>query len=176
MTSDEELMSAVAEGDLEAFDELVRRHQQSALNTAYRFLGDRQEAEDLAQEAFLRILDRARAYRPSASFRTYLYRVLANACLDYRRKKRPTPADSLPHVADGADDPADALDRQQRGELVRRGIDSLPPRQRMALVLQHYEGLSYEEIAASMRCSRSAVESLLVRAKRTLRGLLQGLF
>ena len=175
MTSDEELMSAVAEGDVDAFDELVRRHQQAALNIAYRFLGDREEAEDLAQEAFLKILDRAGSYRPSARFRTYLYRVLANACLDYRRKKCPALAESLPPVADGADDPAAALERRQRSELVRRAIDVLPARQRMALVLQHYEGLSYEEIAASLRCSRSAVESLLVRAKRTLRDRLKEL-
>jgi len=175
MTSDEELMSAVAGGDIDAFDELVRRHQQAALDIAYRFLGDRDEAEDLAQEAFLKILDRAGSYRPSASFRTYLYRVLVNACLDYRRKKRPVPVESLPPVADGGDDPAAALERRQKSELVRRAIDVLPARQRMALILQHYEGLSYEEIAASLRCSRSAVESLLVRAKRTLRDMLKGL-
>jgi RNA polymerase sigma-70 factor (ECF subfamily) len=172
MTSDEELMSAVAAGDMDAFETLVRRHQQRALNVAYRFLGDRHEAEDLAQEAFLRVLNAAPSYRPTAKFSTYLYRVLANACLDYRAKKRPDFSDSVPSQTDTADAPDEAMERDERRGRVRQAIDNLPERQRMALILQHYEDMSYEEVAEAMECSKSAVDSLLVRAKRNLRDAL----
>jgi len=168
-------MSASAEGDMDAFEALIRRHQEHALQVAYRFLGDQSEAEDLVQQTFLKILEHASSYRRTARFRTYLDRVLANACIDYRRKRRPEPSDSLPPVEESALGPGGALEREQRVELVRRAIRNLPARQRMALVLHHYEGLSYMEVAAALDCSRRAIESLLVRAKRALREELKGL-
>ena len=175
MCSDEELMIAAAEGDMDAFEELVHRHKDRAFRLACKYLGNRQEAEDLAQEAFLKILDSADSYRPTASFRTYLYRVVVNACLDYRKKKRPHFTDSLPVREDHADGPGEAMEREARREEVREAIEELPKRQRMALVLQYYEGLSYAEVAEAMDCSESAVDSLLVRAKRKLRRQLDGL-
>ena len=96
MASDEELMLSAAGGDMEAFGELVLRHQDRAWRTAYHYVGNRADAEELAQEAFLRILDAAASYRSSARFTTYLYRVVANLCLDHRRKKRPDPQGDLP--------------------------------------------------------------------------------
>src|SRR5947209_7782336 len=87
---DDELMSLVRQGDLAALGELVVRHQHLAWRIAYRFVGDAAEAEDLAQEAFLRILQGASRYRPTAQFATYLSRVLVRLCLDYRQKKRPS--------------------------------------------------------------------------------------
>ena len=86
--TDEELMLAVRAGDLAAFEHLVVRHQSSAWNAAYRFLGDAAEAEDLAQEAFLKILDAAPRYQPTAKFRTYLYRVVTRLCLDRLQRYR----------------------------------------------------------------------------------------
>lgn len=169
MASDEELMSAAGHGDMDAFEQLVRRHQERALNIAYRFLGDQQEAEDLVQQAFLNILEKAASYRPTARFTTYLYRVLANACLDYRRKKRPRPTEHVPSGGSVSEEPGRVLEQRQRIEMVRAAIDGLPERQRMALVLQQYEGLSYLEIARAMDCTAAAVESLLVRARRNLR-------
>ena len=169
MPSDEELMTAASEGDMEAFEELVRRHSDRAYRVALTFLGDEQKAEDLAQEAFLKILEAADSYRPTASFTTYLYRVVANACLDYRKKKRPTSSAQLPDREDHADGPPEELARRGRRDAVRRAINSLPERQRMALVLQYYEGLSYAETAEAMDCTESAVDSLLVRARRKMR-------
>ena len=96
--SDESLMQAAVKCDMEAFEQIVLRHQSAAWGVAWRFVGDAGEAQDLVQEAFLRILDAAARYRPTAAFRTYFYRVLTRLRLDHVRKKRPIPADSLPDV------------------------------------------------------------------------------
>ena len=175
MANDEELMLAVARGDLEAFGELVRRHQRSAWNAAWRMLGDAAEAEDAAQDAFLKILDAAPRYRPTASFRTYLYRVITRLCLDRLEKKRPQYMDRLPAAPSTDPGPPETLARQEAGEAVRRALDTLPPRQRAALVLRHYEELSYQEIADAMGTSVKSVERLLGRAREALQGRLEGL-
>jgi RNA polymerase sigma-70 factor (ECF subfamily) len=95
-TASEQLMQAVAGGDLSAFNEIVLRHQKLAWGIAYRFLGDRHAAEDIAQEAFLRILDAAPRYKPTAAFPTYLSRIVTRLCLDRARKKRPMPTACQP--------------------------------------------------------------------------------
>lgn len=115
MRGDEELMLAVAEGDLGAFEQIVLRHQNSAWSAAYRFLGDHAEAEDVAQEVFLKILGAAPRYRPTASFRTYLYRVVTRLCLDWARKARPVVANNL------ADTAAD--DHSTLNEMIERDRD-----------------------------------------------------
>src|SRR6516164_3585667 len=99
MPTDEELMTAASAGDLRAFEQLVQRHQSSAWQAAYRFLGDATEAEDIAQEAFLKIFDAAPRYQPTAAFRTYLYRVVTRLCLDFAQKKRPLYTQFLPEIA-----------------------------------------------------------------------------
>jgi len=87
--TDEQLMIAVSKGNVEAFEQIVIRYQRLAWRTAYRYIGNYSDAEEIAQEAFLKILDSAKSYRPSAKFSTYLYKVLSNLCLDHTRKKRP---------------------------------------------------------------------------------------
>jgi RNA polymerase sigma-70 factor (ECF subfamily) len=169
--SDEELMERAAEGDMDAFEEVVRRNQREALSTAFHFVGDPQTAEDIAQEAFLRLLRSVESYRATASFRTYLYRIVANLCIDHHRKRRPTPV-AEPDAASVRRGPAEKAAAEERSAKVRAAIRSLPARQRLALVLQHYQGLSYEEIAAAMDATPGAVDSLLVRARRHLRELL----
>ncbi len=172
MTDDEKLMSLAAEGDMSAFAELVERHHRRALNIAYRFLSDADLAEDVVQDAFLKILDAADRYRPTARFLTYLYNVIWHLCIDTYRKKTPRSLDAMP-VGPHTENPPDrrALE-EERARAVQDAIAQLPERQRMALVLQHYDELSYEEIADSMGCSSSAVDSLLVRARRTLKTIL----
>ncbi|MFH1998727.1 MAG: sigma-70 family RNA polymerase sigma factor [Planctomycetota bacterium] len=93
-------MKKVQGGDLDAFERIVLRHQAGAWRTAFRFTGDASEAEDLAQETFLHILDVVDRYRPAADFRTYFFRVLTRLCLDHHRGKRPIPADPLPDLED----------------------------------------------------------------------------
>ncbi len=161
-------MLAVRDSDLGAFEQLVLRHQAEAWRVAYRFTGDAIEAEDLAQGAFLRILDAAPRYRPTASFRTYLSRVLTRLCLDHVRKKRPIPFDPLPQAADGLPSPLRQVDRQERDELIQAALDALPANYRMAVVLRYLEGLDGAEIAEAMGLTAKAVERLLARAREAL--------
>ena len=172
MASDEELMLAVGNGDLQAFEQIVLRHQRSAWNAAYRFLGDRVAAEDIAQEALLRILDAAARYRPTAKFSTYLHRVVTRLCLDYARKKQPAYVDDLSTATASSPSPQDETASRERSQAVWKALDTLPPRQRMAVVLRYYEGLSGREIAAAMDVSVKGVERLLARARGSLETLL----
>jgi RNA polymerase sigma-70 factor (ECF subfamily) len=173
VTSDEQLMSAAGKGDMDAFRQLVERHQQVAVGTACRFVGDRTTAEDIAQEAFLRLLERAADYEPRARFRTYLFSVIWHLCVDFHRRSGRRAAGPVEGLADPASGPAQAADRREREALVRRAVDALPARQRMALILKHFEGLSYEEVAGALGCSVRAVDSLLSRARARLRDELQ---
>jgi len=119
-------MLAVAKGDLAAFDEIVLRHQKLAWGIAYRFLGDRHEAEDVAQEAFLRILDAADRYKSTAAFPTYLSRIVIRLCLDQARKNRPVPTDNLPAVLDGNPSAADQVARQDRDQTICAALAGTP--------------------------------------------------
>jgi RNA polymerase sigma-70 factor (ECF subfamily) len=168
-------MVAVAEGDTAALGELARRHQRSALATAYRILGRWDAAEDVVQEAFIRVHRAAPTYQPSAAFSTWLYRIVVNLCRDALRKRRPEaepPADLSDHRAAG---PAAALEAQERGRAVQEAIARLPDRQRIAVILHRYAGLSHAEVAEATGWSISAVESCLVRAYAGLRESLKGL-
>jgi len=181
----EELMARIAKGDNHAFEILVNRHQTSVLNLIYRFIGDRTQAKDLAQEVFIRVWQSAKTYKPDAKFTTWLYRVTANLCFNElkssRRKKwfsfnrsdqdgKRTLEETL---ADRAPSAEDHLLERERSRQISNALQSLPDNQRMALVLKRYDGLSYAEIARILNCSVSAVESLLVRAKRTLQEKLE---
>lgn len=170
MQSDERLMEAVARRDLDAFDELVRRHQDSAWRIAYHYLKDPSEAEDVVQEVFLKILAAAPRYRPRSKFSTYLYRIIANLCLDVRRKNRPQYTEDVPRLENGYAGPDEALRRRERQRIVRRTVDKLPERQRLAVVLRYFEELSLTEIAAAMDTGYKSVERLLARARKSLAG------
>jgi len=172
MPTDEELMQAVARGDLSAFEQLVLRRQQEAWNAAYRFLNDAAEAEDAAQDAFLKILDAAPRYRPTATFRTYLFRVVTRLCLNRMQKKRPHYVDRLPVSPSADPGPPERLARRETAAAVRRALDDLPPRHRAALTLRHYEVMSYQEIAETMDASVKSVERLLGRGREGLQRLL----
>jgi RNA polymerase sigma-70 factor (ECF subfamily) len=167
-TSSEQLMQAVAGGDLGAFEEIVLRHQKQAWGIAYRFLGDPHAAEDVAQEAFLRILDAAPAYRPAAAFRTYLVRVVTRLCLDYAEKMRPVLADEPPDTFAGGPSPADQAEMVERDVAIQAALSALPPNQRMAIVLRYFEGLGWSEMSEVMGVSPKAVERLLSRGREAL--------
>jgi len=183
----EELMARIAEGDDDAFEILVNRHQASVLNLIYRFIGDRALAKDLAQEVFIRIWQAAKTYRPEAKFTTWLYRITANLCFNElkssRRKKWFSFHGSDEHtgntieetISDRSPSAEDLLLQKERSRQISEALQSLPDNQRMALILKRYDGLSYQEIGQVIGCSVSAVESLLVRAKRTLQEKLKNL-
>jgi len=172
---DVELMLAVGRGDLSAFNEIVQRHQSTAWRVAYRFLGDSAEAEDIAQEAFLRILTAAPRYRPTASFSTYLYRIVSRLCIDNARKKRPLCIDTLPERVDCSPDPATTLDLKNRDAQISKTLEALPSRQRMTVILKYYEDLSYADITRAMGTTTKAVERMLGRARKTLKSSLSQL-
>ena len=165
-------MLAVAQGDLDAFDQIVLRHQELAWRIAFRFLGDRHEAENVAQEAFLRILDAAPRYKPTAAFSTYLSRIVTRLCLDHARKKHPTTTDSFPAVQDRNPSAVERMAAQERDRTIRAALDSLPPAQRMVVVLRYFEGLDCRSVASAMDTTVKAVERLLARARGTLQPLL----
>jgi len=172
---DAQLMTRLADGDRSALAELVRRHQRSALELAYRTTGDRTLAEDIAQDAFLRVWKSADRYTPTAQFSTWLYRIVVNLCLDVFKKRKPAAGD-LPDGSDlRAEDPTVILERGERALAVRRAVAALPERQRIAVVLQRFSGLSIRGIAEATGATESAVESLLVRAHAALRKSLASL-
>lgn len=175
MVSEKQLMQAVAAGDPEAFREIILRHQQVAWNTAYRFLRDPMEAEDIVQETFLRIFKAAPRYQPRAKFRTYLYRILTRLCIDHARKKNPLLVDSIADLAHSAPGPLEDLIFDEREAEVHAHLDVLPPNQKAAIILKHFEGLSYAEISQVMGITQKAVERLLSRARSTLQNQLSHL-
>jgi RNA polymerase sigma-70 factor (ECF subfamily) len=169
---DEDLMAAFRDGDLDAFEQIVLRHQAEAWRVAYRFTGDAAEAEDLAQETFLRILHAAARYKPTATFRTYLFRILNRLCIDHARRKRPTATDSLPQPADDRPSAVQRVLDHERDAAIQAALNSLPPSQRMAAVLRYFEGFSGEAIAEAMGTSAKAVERLFARARKRLEAFL----
>ncbi len=174
-TPDEELLQLVAQGDLDAFEQLVLRHQQRIWLTAFRLVADYQAAEDLAQEAFLRVFKAADRYRPTAAFRTYLYQIVVRLCLDYLRKGRPIPTNDLGGnvgISSTAPSPDQFAAQGEQVLAVQEALTHLPANQRTAIVLRYYEGLSGREIAASMDLSVKAVERLQARGRTHLERLL----
>ncbi len=165
-------MVATSQGDLSAFESLVIRHQQTAWNIANRFLSDRSEAEDAAQDAFLKILAAAPRYRPVAAFRTYLIRVVSRLCIDRARKMRPVYTDSLPDRPSSGRSAAQETIRSERDRAIRSSLTALPASQRTAVILRYYEDMSYRDIAEAMETTEKAVERLLARARASLRGIL----
>ena len=171
--SDAELVARTADGDEAAFGEILERHQDAVYGFACRMLGDDcQEAEDIAQETFLRLYRASGRYRADAALRTYLLRIARNLCIDHFRKKRPELLDDIPE-ATSDETPMDLLEGAITVDRLEKAIAGLPVNQRTALLLRHSEQLAYNRIAEVMELSVGAVESLLVRARRTLRRVLQ---
>lgn len=168
--SDIELMARLGRGDLAALGVLAERYQDRILSLSYRLLGDWHRAEDVSQETFLRLRQAAGKYEPKAKFTTWLYRIVHNLSLDQQRRTASDPA-SLEALQTDAEatsqDPP--VERRELADAVQNAVAGLPDRQRQVIVLHRYEGLSHEEICEVTGWSKSAVESLLVRAYENLR-------
>jgi len=174
MRSDEAIMESVRDGHVDVFETLVDRHRDTAWGVAYRLLGNPDDAEELAQEAFLKIFEARDRYEPTASFTTYLYRVVTRLCYDRMEKKSPEYVDPLDRDPDrntGQSPEEELLDAEKK-ITIRRALNELPDRQKIAITLQHYEGLQYDEIADAMDTTKKAVERLIARARDTLRELI----
>lgn len=169
------LVERAAAGDRAAWEVLYRRHRDFVYRVACRFLGHPDDAKDMVQEVFVSVFRHAARWRDEASFRTYLFRVTANRCLNHRRR-----AWREVSFAEGGDPPmtrmtdsscrdpvCDAASRETLARL-RAAFERLPDRARLAVILVCIEGLRYREAAEAMGCTVSALESLLVRARRQL--------
>ncbi len=184
LDSDVSLMLEFQKGDISSFEKLVQKHKESIINIIYQFIGERDEAEDLAVEVFLRVYRAAKKYQAKAKFTTWLYKITTNLCLNEIRKKaklqtvslsKPISAgeekeeELIEKIADAAPSPQQILEKKERNALIRKAIDSLPAKQRMATILQIYEGLSYKEISRILGCSVKSVERRLYWARTNLK-------
>lgn len=168
--TDAALMARLAAGESAALDTLVQRHQQRVRSLAMRLIGHWDAADDVAQDAFMRVMRSADSYLPTAAFSTWLYRIVVNLCLDRQRRRKGRQLglhDEMPQRTSA--DAEQPLLEQERALAVRREVEALPERQRLAVILHRFQGMSHAEVAEVMGCSESAVESLLVRGYAQLR-------
>ncbi|MDH3234929.1 MAG: RNA polymerase sigma factor [Alphaproteobacteria bacterium] len=173
--ADAELMRRVAAGDAAACRFLVDRELPAIIAFAYRMLASRSDAEDVGQECFLRLWKASHKWRPDARVRTWLHRVAHNLCIDRIRGRKPSdPIDAMELAADGPG-PSGALQQTQVALLIDRAVAGLPERQRLAVALVHFQEFSNIEAAKIMDVSVEALESLLARGRRALRGALDDL-
>ncbi len=167
---DAALIARVGKGDAGAVRQLVALKLPRILALATRMLGDRSEAEDVAQETFTRAWRHAGLWQPGqALFDTWLHTVALNLCRDHLRRRRERVTDSVPEQADPGPNPENALQQNQRDRAVEDAIASLPERQREAILLVHYQDLGNIAAAHVMEISVEALESLLARGRRALR-------
>ena len=171
--SDEALMARVAGGDERAFQLLSRRHLPAMLGLARRILGNAADAEDVAQEAFMRVWTHAPRWQPLAQFRTWLTRVVINLCLDRKRRAPWVELETAGDVVDPAPGAGEKAEDNERERMLAAAIEKLPVRQRSAIVLTYGDGMSNAQVAEILDTSVSAVETLLVRAKQNLRRTLE---
>ncbi|MCK4341210.1 MAG: sigma-70 family RNA polymerase sigma factor [Phycisphaerae bacterium] len=178
---DTQLMVQAREGNREAANMLIRRNFQRISRYIARLVGNNRPVEDLTQDVFLQVLNRASQYKPTAKVSTWLYRIATNTALNYLKrpsvKRRvPDPPEGALEVPDRSESrPDERMSLDEVKDQVAEAIGALPLNQRIALTLFQYEDCSYEQIAVVLDVSIEAVRSLLMRARTTLRGRLNGL-
>jgi RNA polymerase sigma-70 factor, ECF subfamily len=172
--SDEALARRAQAGDADAFATLVVRYQRAVLNLAYRMLGDVQEAEDVAQDVFIRAYQSLGRFDPSRRFFSWLYRIAVNRCLSYRDRARHDTLDaSHSALPDGAPSPEQQAAQHETQAAIRQAIAALPEHERAVVALRYGADLSYEEIAATLRLPLGTIKTRLFRARQRLAGLIE---
>ncbi len=176
---DEVLVRKTINGDLDAFDELVRRYEGKIYGLAYRFMGNHADASDLAQDTFIRVYQALAGFRGDASFSTWLYRIAANICRDELRKRQRRRSVSIDEMidaspanvptADGSYSPEETVQRREVQSQVQFCLNELSSDHRLVLVMREIQGLSYEEIASALQCSMGTVKSRISRARSALK-------
>nr|WP_245434118.1 RNA polymerase sigma factor [Pseudolabrys taiwanensis] len=172
--TDDGLLERIAANDQNAFRLLVERHIDRAYGLALRILNNRADAEDIVQDTLLKIwLHRGRWESGRAKFSTWLYRVVTNRCIDYRRQPRTEDLEQVPEVADAKPLPIEELQKHKVTSLLDAAMERLPEQQRIALILSYHENMNNSEVAEVMQTTVMAVESLLKRGRQKLRELLR---
>ncbi len=166
--SDRDLILRAKRGEAEAFGELVTRYQTSVFNVCYRILHEHGEAEDLAQEAFIRAYDRIHTFDIEREFGPWIRRVVANLCLNHLESQKVTTELDDERDADQTQRPEAVVEIKERSEHIRSALASLPVNYRIVVELRHYQDMSYDEIAAQLNIPLSDVKSHLFRARKIL--------
>jgi RNA polymerase sigma-70 factor (ECF subfamily) len=171
MLTDEQVMTAIADGDQRVYADTVRQHGRAIGFYAFRMLGNKDSAEDIAQETFLRLWTHADRWQSDkASLSTWLHRIAHNLCIDMMRKDKSSQTDEYEdEIADQRQSAEQQQDSDERLQRLQSALMMLPERQRSALVLTHYQSLGNQAVASIMDVSVDALESLLARARRALR-------
>ena len=181
MPSDRDIIQRIRNGDATAFKVLFDQYQSPIFNLCCRIVGNRNEAEDLCQDVFFKIYKSLNTFKYRSKLSTWIYRITVNLALNHLRNRKKTsriPLEGFDHAQSGevgdlllegsTRQPDTALEKKELESMIRRALDCLPEKQRIALVLQKYEGLSCKEIAAVMDCTLSSVQSRLFRGKENL--------
>ena len=181
MTREQEAAAirAVLDGDVNAFEVLVKEYEKNVYNLALRMTGNSEDAADMSQEAFIKAYNSLSSFRGDSKFSVWLYRIVSNVCLDCLRSRTRKPTVSLStenddgedvelDIADETQSPELLLDRSLTRDAVRRGLAALPPDHREILLLREIQGLSYEEIAAVLDLEAGTVKSRIFRARKKL--------
>ncbi|PCJ62448.1 MAG: RNA polymerase subunit sigma-70 [Candidatus Hydrogenedentota bacterium] len=176
--SDEALATRFRDGDSAAFDVLVHRYQARVVAVAYRLTGNREEALDVAQEAFIKAYRKINMWKPSGSFRSWLFRITANQAIDAQRKRSRrreihSEAEVLGKSVPRESKAVEQISESERAESIRAALETLSPKQRQVFVLKHYEDFTLAEIAETLDVSIGSVKVHLFRAVRKLRDELQ---
>lgn len=168
---DGSLIRLIQEGKHEAFAEIVNRHSKRFYNIAYRLIFNKNDAEDIVQEAFLKLWEKRLFWdqNKEAKFTTWFYKIVVNLCLDHNRKKKPEPLSEDMQLIDKKQGQEALLHEKQKQAILDRSIQELPERQQLALNLCFYEELSNQEAAEIIGVNLKALQSLIMRAKMTLK-------
>jgi len=168
---DEFLIKLIQEGRHDAFAEIVNRHSKRFYNIAYRSIFNKDDAEDIVQEAFIKLWEKRLNWNPNkeAKFTTWFYKVVVNLCIDHNRKKNPEPLSEEMILADKQQGHEAVMEEKQKQLMLERFMRELPERQQLALNLCFYEGISNQEAAEIIGVNLKALQSLIMRAKMTLK-------
>ena len=175
-------MEKVKAGDKSAYEELVIKHREAAISFAYSYISDLCEAEDIVQECFVKIYINRAEYKPSATFKTYLFTVIRNHCIDYLRQNKKNRLTNLDDVAEisgisgmsNIDTPESSLIQSERMNLIFSRLESLPNDYKTALYLFAVDQMSYSQIAEIMRKSTPQIKIIIYRARKKLKNLCKG--
>ena len=187
---DADVVALAQQGREEAFREIIRRYERPVFSLVYRMVRDREMAEDLSQDAFIKVLNHLDKYRPEFKLSSWLFKIANNVAIDHLRKKQlPTVSiDGSPHAASqaeieassfdidsGGESALEAMEARERGTAIERAIAKLRPEYRSCIMLRHVEGRSYEEIAATLDLPLGTVKTYIHRARHELREALEDL-